>query len=161
MFNALLIKNTEKLLERCCRQKATIACAESCTGGLLAGLLTEISGASSVFHTSLVCYANQAKINLLGVKESVIRREGAVSRTVALSMVEGLKKRYQTSLYIAITGIAGPSGGSEKKPVGTVFFGLASKNQEAFYHQYQLHGSRNHIREQILEKALFHLNAMI
>jgi nicotinamide-nucleotide amidase len=103
-----------------------IATAESCTGGLVAGLLTEIAGSSQVVERGFVTYSNDAKTELLGVPAELIARRGAVSEGVARAMAEGALARSHADIAVAITGIAGPSGGTPEKPVGLVHFGLAS-----------------------------------
>ena len=105
----------------------TIALAESCTGGLVSAALTEIPGSSDVFECSFVTYSNQAKIALLGVSLDVLETFGAVSIAVAWAMARGAQARSGADVAVAITGIAGPLGGSEKKPVGTVVFARAEK----------------------------------
>ena len=105
----------------------TIACAESCTGGLVGAALTEIPGASDVFLASVVSYANEAKIGLLGVGTDIVETFGSVSVATAWAMARGILERSGADTAVAITGIAGPDGGTEKKPVGTVVFGRAVK----------------------------------
>lgn len=107
----------------------TISCAESCTGGLCAKLLTDLSGISSYFYGGVVSYANEAKMSLLGVKKETLDSVGAVSSETAIEMAEGVNSRLNTSLSFSTTGIAGPTGGSEEKPVGTVWFGFASNDK--------------------------------
>ncbi len=102
-----------------------IATAESCTGGLIAGLLTEIAGSSDVVDRGFVTYSNQAKTEMIGVSADLIARHGAVSEPVARAMAEGALARSRAALAVAVTGIAGPGGGSPDKPVGLVHFGLA------------------------------------
>lgn len=105
-----------------------IAVAESCTGGLVGAALTEISGSSDVFEASFVTYSNEAKIKLLGVSLDVIETFGSVSIANAWAMAQGALNRAEVDVAVAITGIAGPEGGSEKKPVGTVVFARAERD---------------------------------
>ena len=105
-----------------------VALAESCTGGLVSAALTEIPGSSDVFEAGLITYSNQAKLDLLGVSQDVLETFGAVSIAVAWAMAQGALKKSGADVAVAITGIAGPDGGSEKKPVGTVVFARARKD---------------------------------
>jgi nicotinamide-nucleotide amidase len=109
-------------------RKETLALAESCTGGLLANRITDVPGASDVFVAGYVTYANEAKVDLLNVDPALIERYGAVSEPVARSMAEGARTRSMTTYALSTTGIAGPTGGSAEKPVGTVYIALASPN---------------------------------
>ncbi len=106
----------------------TLATAESCTGGLIVGALTEISGSSAVVDRGFVTYSNQAKIGLLGVNPETLERCGAVSRQTAMEMVEGALSRSGCDVAVAVTGIAGPGGGTEEKPVGLVHLAARSRN---------------------------------
>ena len=107
-----------------------LATAESCTGGLIANRITDIPGASEVFTHGFVTYANEAKVELIGVSADDLRSHGAVSEPVARQMAEGALEKAAADLAVSVTGIAGPAGGSEEKPVGTVFLGLAMKGRE-------------------------------
>jgi nicotinamide-nucleotide amidase len=109
------------------RKKQTLAIAESCTGGLLANRITNVAGASAVLLAGYICYANEAKIDILGIDPGTIERHGAVSEQVACAMAEGARKRARSTYALATTGVAGPSGGSEEKPVGTVYVALVSE----------------------------------
>ena len=107
-----------------------VAVAESCTGGLVSSALTEISGSSDVFDAGFVTYSNEAKIGLLGVSLDVIETFGSVSVATAWAMAQGVLKRTDADVAVAITGIAGPGGGSEQKPVGTVVFAKAERGTD-------------------------------
>ena len=107
-------------------RRLTLATAESCTGGLIIGALTEISGSSSVVDRGFITYSNQAKIDLLGVQPETLERFGAVSRQTALEMVDGALRQAGSDLAVAVTGIAGPGGGSADKPVGLVHLAAGS-----------------------------------
>ena len=110
-------------------QKKTVALAESCTGGLIAHRITNVPGASAVLPCGLVTYSNEAKKNLLGVREEALKEHGSVSAVVARQMAEGARQRHATDYGLAVTGIAGPGGGSAQKPVGTVFIALAGSGE--------------------------------
>lgn len=115
------VTNVVKLLKQ---NGLTVSAAESCTGGLLSELITSVSGASSVFELGLCTYSERIKSEILGVPEDEIKKYGVVSRQVALSMVKGLKFRSGADICVSVTGIAGPDGGTEETPVGTVYIGF-------------------------------------
>jgi nicotinamide-nucleotide amidase len=117
-----------RVLVLCRKRGLKIATAESCTGGLVAGALTEIAGSSDVVDCGFVTYSNEAKQALLGVPAATLRRHGAVSSQTAAAMAAGALKRSQADLSVAITGVAGPGGGSKRKPVGLVYFAAASRS---------------------------------
>src|SRR5438128_1479152 len=117
------------LVELLAKKKQTLAIAESCTGGLLANRITNVPGSSAVLLAGYVCYANEAKIDILGIDPKLIEEHGAVSERVARTMADGARKRARSTYALATTGIAGPSGGSSEKPVGTVYVALASDGQ--------------------------------
>ncbi len=118
----------EVLVRLLAAKKQTLVTAESCTGGLLANRITNVAGASLALLAGYVCYANEAKIDILGVDPKLIERHGAVSEEVARAMGQGARKRAKSTYALATTGIAGPDGGSEEKPVGTVYVALADEN---------------------------------
>jgi nicotinamide-nucleotide amidase len=119
----------ERVLDACRVRKWTIATAESCTGGLVAGALTEIAGSSDVVDRGLVTYSDAAKMALLGVPQATLAAHGAVSRATAQAMASGALEGAGVDLTVAITGIAGPGGGSAEKPVGLVHFAAATRAQ--------------------------------
>ncbi len=127
------------------KTNTTISTAESCTGGLISKHLTEVAGISSVFHTGLVTYSNDAKIRLLGVREKTLTTYGAVSSQTALEMSKGARDKSGTDIGIAVTGIAGPGGGTFEKPVGLVYLGYCD-NEKHFSKELRLSGSREKIR---------------
>lgn len=127
MFSAELLMRAEKLLADARAKKLKIATAESCTGGLIAGLLTEIAGSSDVVERGFVTYSNQAKQELIGVPEVLLVRHGAVSEEVARAMAEGALAHSAADLAVAVTGVAGPGGGTAQKPVGLVHIAAAHK----------------------------------
>ena len=128
MIDAQTRALVERVLAACRARKWTIATAESCTGGLVAGALTEIAGSSDVVDRGLVTYSNAAKMALLGVPEATLEAHGAVSRQTAEAMAQGALARSGVDLTVAITGVAGPGGGSADKPVGLVHFAAAAKD---------------------------------
>jgi nicotinamide-nucleotide amidase len=117
------------LVELLTRKKLTLAVAESCTGGLLANRITNVPGSSAVLLAGYVCYANETKIDILGVDPKLIGKHGAVSEEVARTMAEGARKRARSTYALATTGIAGPNGGTKEKPVGTVYVVLVDANE--------------------------------
>ena len=122
-------KLSQKIVRLLAKKRLKISFAESCTGGLLSSTITQISGSSKVFTIGLVTYSNQSKINTLKVPKNTIRKYGAVSYEACLSMVKNLNKISKTNISVSVTGIAGPKGGSKKKPVGLVFIGIKKGNK--------------------------------
>lgn len=120
MFPDDLVTEAERLLEACRMARIKIVTAESCTGGLIAGVLTEVPGSSDVVERGYVTYSNEAKMSCLGVSEDALQQHGAVSAAVAIAMATGALAHSQAQLAIAVTGVAGPGGGSPQKPVGLV-----------------------------------------
>lgn len=153
---------TEDLKERAARLIAAyaerglmVATAESCTGGLVAGLLTEIAGSSAVVERGFVTYSNEAKAEAIGVPMALIAAHGAVSEPVARAMAEGALAHSRAQVAVAITGIAGPGGGSAAKPVGLVHFGLAQRGRETI-HLERRYGDigRENVRRRAVAEAL-------
>ncbi len=133
---------------------ATVAVAESCTGGFLANLLTNVPGASAVFVEGFVTYANEAKTRALGVDAGLIATHGAVSEPVAAAMAEGARSRAGVDFALATTGIAGPGGGSAEKSVGTVFIGLAAKGRETLVRRFRFATDRETFKDLAAQAAL-------
>jgi nicotinamide-nucleotide amidase len=129
MFDPELLFAAERLLTALRSRGWHIATAESCTGGLIAGLLTEIPGSSDVVDRGFVTYSNAAKVQLLGVPQATIAAHGAVSRETALAMAQGARNRAGVEVSIAVTGVAGPGGGSAGKPVGLVYIAVATPQE--------------------------------
>jgi nicotinamide-nucleotide amidase len=142
------------------RSKRTVSVAESCTGGLLSTMLTELSGSSKYFILGIVTYSNKAKERMLGIPASVIAKNGAVSEIVAKLMAQKVRRLAKTDFGIGITGIAGPSGGTLRKPVGTVFIAVASKNK-TICQKLLLSSNRFTIKKKAALKALSLLHAHI
>lgn len=137
MFSAELIAHAERLLARMRSRGWKLATAESCTGGLVAALFTEIPGASDVFERGFVTYSNAAKIGALNVGLDLLLRHGAVSAEVAEAMATGARRASAADMAISVTGIAGPSGETEKKPVGLVYIGLAAPGKPAISREFR------------------------
>lgn len=135
-----------RLVTLCRSRGLTVTTAESCTGGLIAGAITAIPGASDVLDRGFVTYANAAKTELLGVPAGLIAAVGAVSEAVARRMATGARLRADADFAISVTGIAGPGGGSAAKPLGTVWFGLASRHGEILTRHKWFAGNRDQIR---------------
>ena len=127
MIDASLRKAATRVLERCRARGLHVATAESCTGGLVAAALTEIAGSSDVVDRGFVTYSDAAKRAMLGVPAATLKRHGAVSAQTAKAMAAGALKHSGADLAVAITGVAGPGGGSKQKPVGLVYFAAASR----------------------------------
>ncbi|MBX7170011.1 MAG: competence/damage-inducible protein A [Pyrinomonadaceae bacterium] len=140
--------------------KKTLSIAESCTGGLVARRVTEVSGSSEYFIEGAICYANEAKIRSLSVPKELIEEHGAVSAEVAEAMARGMREKAQTDYAISVTGIAGPTGGTEEKPVGLVFVGYADEFQAKSF-KILLPGDRYLIRWRASQAALDYLRRQI
>jgi nicotinamide-nucleotide amidase len=144
----------EAVLTRCREKKLMVATAESCTGGLIAGALTDIAGSSDVVERGFVTYSNRAKTEMLGVPTALIVRHGAVSAEVARAMAAGAVEHAPVELAVAVTGVAGPGGGSAEKPVGLVHFGLARKGKPVQSEHHVFPGDRESIRRATVARAL-------
>ena len=145
----ILIKVSNFLKEK----KISIAVAESCTGGLIAHTLTNISGSSDYFDRGIVSYSNESKIELLGVSENILKKYGAVSEQVVKQMAEGIRKKSKVDIGLATTGIAGPTGGTKEKPIGLVFISISNK-EKTIVKKYQFSGDRLKNKESACNAAL-------
>ncbi|MFO8047112.1 MAG: CinA family protein [Halomonas sp.] len=148
-----LITLAERLGRSCREQGVMITCAESCTGGGVASAITAVAGSSEWFETGYVTYANAAKSRLLGVAEALLETHGAVSREVVEAMVAGACRDSGAALGVAISGVAGPGGGSAEKPVGTVWLAWGN-DQDARAECHRYSGDRLAVREQAVREAL-------
>ncbi|MBL3520635.1 CinA family protein [Arcobacter lanthieri] len=136
------------------KSKNTITTAESCTGGLVASLITKISGSSDVFNGSIISYSNYIKEKELGVKSKTLNNFGAVSIEVVNEMLDGVIKKFDASFAIAISGVAGPTGGTKNKPVGMVVIGISNNKGLKKVKIYNFKGSREEVQEQAAQTAL-------
>lgn len=147
-------KNIKQIIFKLKSKKITLSVAESCTGGMLAQCITSVSGSSKVFTFGVVTYSNKSKIKYLKVPNKIIKKYGAVSKECCYSMVNNLARISKAKLNLAITGIAGPTGGTKNKPVGLVYIGI-KKNRKTKINKYLFKNmSRNTIRRKSVEKSL-------
>ena len=142
------------LIKLLIRKKIKISVVESCTGGLLASAITSISGASKIFNLGLITYSNQAKIKILKVNKNIIKKFGAVSYECCYAMVNNLSKISKTNINVSITGIAGPKGGTKKKPVGLVYIGVKKGNKIEIIKCFFKSKKRSSIQKATVRKAL-------
>lgn len=162
MFTPDLLDAAQRLLEEARAKKLRIVTAESCTGGLIAGLLTEIPGSSDVVERGFVTYSNEAKEDLLDVPTDIIHAHGAVSEQTCRAMVEGALKHSLAQIAVAVTGIAGPGGGTPQKPVGLVYVGVQRQGEDAHIKELRLGDiGRGAIRVRTVEEALTLLTGLL
>ena len=154
LFPPPLVEDAARVLESCRRTSRTLATAESCSGGLIGALLTEIPGASDVFTHGFITYANAAKHGMLDVSNALIAQHGAVSAEVALAMAEGALHAAQTHIAVSVTGVAGPGGATATKPVGLVYIAVAQRAKPAVSCAHHFSGDRSAIRLQAVKAAL-------
>lgn len=150
----------QKIAEQLIQRGEKLCTAESCTGGLIAKTLTDLAGSSDWFDRGFVTYSNAAKTDMLSVPAQLIERYGAVSEAVASAMLNGALGHSEADYAISVTGVAGPGGGSEEKPVGTVWIGVGSESQQ-FVRRYVFDGDREGVRLATLETALGILQTML
>jgi nicotinamide-nucleotide amidase len=154
MIDDAVLAAAARVLQTCRAAGLLVATAESCTGGLVAAALTAIAGSSDVMERGFVTYSNAAKTEMLGVPADLIAAEGAVSEPVARRMAEGALAHSAAGLAVSVTGIAGPDGGSEQKPVGLVWFGLARRGAATTTLRQVFPGDRTSVRRASVEQAL-------
>ena len=147
----LLAKKIVKILTK---KKLTIACAESCTGGMVSSAITGINGSSKVFILGLIVYSNKSKINVLKISQNIIKKYGGVSKQVCAAMAKNVKKIAKTNISLSVTGVAGPSGGTQKKPVGLVYIGIKKGNKIKVKRYLFKNKKRAHIRKSTVNKSL-------
>jgi nicotinamide-nucleotide amidase len=146
-------QNLQSLIEKLRLQKQTVGFAESCTGGLLSASLSAVPGVSDIYLGAIVSYSYQAKVDLLGVSWNVLKAEGAVSEKIARQMAQGVRNQLKSYWSVAITGIAGPTGGTPDKPVGTVWFAAAGPGFETAVKKL-FSGDREKVQQQSVEFAI-------
>ena len=153
-------KQSEILFHNCLEKKLTVTTAESCTGGMIASSIVSISGSSAIFKSSVVTYSNEMKSKILNIPLKSINENGAVSKVIAYTMAYNVLDLMNSDLSIAVTGIAGPSGGSKNKPVGLVYIGIGTK-QNIVTKRYLFKGNRLKVRQETTLEALKLSNKII
>ncbi len=155
MFNDIFNKEDMIKFQNILKQQnKTITCAESCTGGLISSMITEISGSSSIFKGSIVTYCNEIKEQELNVKKQTMIDFGVVSIEVVREMLQGVLKKFNSNFAMAVSGVAGPLGGTKNKPVGTVVIGVMGLDNKEDIRVYNFKGNRKNIQEQSAKTAL-------
>lgn len=154
-MNNEIYKLADQVIDSARKGRLTLATVESCTGGGIGAALTAISGSSKVYKGGIISYSNDVKTNLLGVPKDTLKNHGAVSEQTAIAMAEGARKTLSTDLAISVTGIAGPTGGTTGKPVGTVWIGLAHKGRVTHAEHFIFaDGGRESVRMDTIVQAL-------
>ncbi len=150
----MISKKAQAVLAACQSRNVMLATAESCTGGMIAAAITDIAGSSRTFERGFVTYTNTAKSDMLGIATHLIEQHGAVSQPVAMAMAEGALSMSAASISVAVTGIAGPSGGSEEKPAGLVHLAVAYAGHQTHHRRCVFPGDRAAVRQQTVIMAL-------
>lgn len=153
-----LLTHVSKQLQQ---QQLSVVTAESCTGGWLAKTITDLAGSSAIFDRGFVTYSNASKQDMLGVQATTLDEHGAVSEAVVAEMATGALSRSQADIAVAISGVAGPGGGTEEKPVGLVCFGFKQMDQEVITQTKHFMGDRNAVRQQAVEYSLETIQKLI
>ena len=153
-------KQSEILFHNCLEKKLTVTTAESCTGGMIASSIVSVSGSSAIFKSSVVTYSNEMKSKILNIPLTLINENGAVSKVIAYTMAYNVLDLMNSDISIAVTGIAGPGGGSKNKPVGLVYIGIGTK-QNIVTKRYLFKGNRLKVRQETTLEALKLSNKII
>ena len=153
-------KQSEILFHNCLEKKITVTTAESCTGGMIASSIVSVSGSSAIFKSSVVTYSNEMKSKILNIPLTLINENGAVSKVIAYTMAYNVLDLMNSDISIAVTGIAGPGGGSKNKPVGLVYIGIGTK-QNTVTKRYLFKGNRLKVRQETTLEALKLANKII
>lgn len=162
MYSEEIIALSTELLELCRSKNIHISTAESCTGGLIIGALTEIAGSSDVVDRGFITYTNRAKMEMLDVSKEILKIDGAVSPETAIAMVEGALKNSSANIAVSVTGIAGPGGGTDRKPVGLVHMAALKRGENPIHQEHRFGDiGRNNIREATVIAALQFLKDII
>ena len=145
---------SRKVIKKLIKKKVKISIAESCSGGMLSSKITSITGSSKVFNLGLVTYSNQSKIKLLNISKKIIKKHGAVSEKVCFDMVKNVAKIGKSNMSVSVTGIAGPSGGTRKKPVGLVYIGIKKDSKIKVKKYFFKNKGRTYIQKAAVNKCL-------
>jgi nicotinamide-nucleotide amidase len=160
MLNIDALKRINKIIREFFEKKIWIATAESCTGGYIAHMITNISGASKIFERGVVTYSNQSKIDILNVEAKAIEEHGAVSEIVAWQMANNIRKLANVNIGIGVTGIGGPSGATPEKPLGLVYIGFSTE-KETFVKKHIFKTDRLNFKEKVLEEIIVYLESFL
>lgn len=155
-----ILKRIEKIIKLYTTKSLKIAVAESCTGGYISHMITNIPGASKVFERGIVCYSNQAKINLLNVERKSLEIHGAVSEIIVKQLAYNIRTLSNVDIGIGISGIAGPTGGTPEKPVGTVYIGFSTE-EETQVNRFNFNADRIMFKKLVLEKIIEYLEQLV
>ena len=145
---------SRNIIKKLSKKKLKISFAESCTGGLLSSAITSVSGSSKVFNLGLITYSNQSKIKVLKVSKKIIRKYGAASEQVCKAMAKNVSKIGKTNMSVSVTGIAGPNGGTRKKPVGLVYVGIKKGNKISIKKYLFKNKGRSYVQKATVNKCL-------
>ena len=149
-----LNETIERLIKIISKKNQTVSFAESCTGGRIASAFTAISGSSAILHGSCITYSNEIKEQWLGVPKQILIEHGAVSKECVQHMLTGMQKMAKSDYTLAVSGIAGPTGGTPTKPVGTVYIGLLTPENKSIIHHCLFHGERHEVQDQATRFAI-------